>query len=133
MLCSSSFNCSMSTKIPPIEAFTLGADAAYLSSRPLPTAPDGHYDWESSPDANTRPEGHSSVTNLINQIETIKKKGIDVPNLKLVVSRHSATKHSLTWLQQSAFVDEALHPDAVDDRKGAVCSVRRLLESHFVG
>ena len=76
----------MSTKISPVQVFSLGADAVYLSSRPLPTAPDGHYDWESSPDANTRPEGHSGVTNLINKIETIKKKGIDAPNPKLVVS-----------------------------------------------
>lgn len=75
----------MSAKISPIQAFSLGADAAYLSSRPLPTAPDGHYDWEARSDANTRPEGHSGVTNLLNKIETIKQKGVDVPDPRLVV------------------------------------------------
>lgn len=54
--------------ISPIQAFTLGADAAYLASRPLPVAPDGRYDWEAGSDAGTGQEGHSSVTNLINEV-----------------------------------------------------------------
>jgi linoleate 10R-lipoxygenase len=54
--------------ISPIQAFTLGADAAYLAKRPLPIAPDGHYDWETSANANLSPEGHSGITNIINQV-----------------------------------------------------------------
>jgi len=55
-------------KVTPIQAFTLGADAAYLSKRPLPVAPDGHYDWQTSVNANLSPEGHSGITNIISQV-----------------------------------------------------------------
>jgi hypothetical protein len=54
--------------ITPIQAFSLGADAAYLSKRPLPAAPDGHYDWQNQADANTSPQAHSGVTNLLNTV-----------------------------------------------------------------
>lgn len=54
--------------ISPIQAFSLGADAAYLAKRPLPIAPDGHYDWEMSADARLKPENHSGVTNLIQKV-----------------------------------------------------------------
>ena len=54
--------------ISPIQAFSLGADAAYLAKRPLPVAPDGHYDWQTGADANLSPEGHSGITNLINRV-----------------------------------------------------------------
>lgn len=55
-------------QVKPIQAFSLGADAVYLSKRPLPNAPDGRYDWEAYPEANLRPEGHSEITNLISQV-----------------------------------------------------------------
>ncbi|KAJ6487073.1 heme peroxidase [Mycena vitilis] len=89
--------------ISPIQAFSLGADAVYLSKRPLPVAPDGHYDWENQADANISPQGHAGVTNLINTLETIGSKGAITPDPRIV----------------GAFLDTALHPDAVDDRKGA--------------
>jgi hypothetical protein len=54
--------------ITPIQGFSLGADAVYLSKRPLPIAPDGHYDWENQADANTSPQAHAGVTNLINTV-----------------------------------------------------------------
>ncbi|TFK63860.1 heme peroxidase [Pluteus cervinus] len=89
--------------ITPIQVFDLGADLVYLGGRPLPTAPDGEYDWETSAQANTSPEGHSSVTNLINVVQAIKAKGFVEPDPKVV----------------DAFLDSTLHADAVDDRKGA--------------
>ncbi|KAF8209473.1 heme peroxidase [Mycena galopus ATCC 62051] len=89
--------------ITPIQAFSLGADAVYLAQRPLPVAPDGHYDWENQADADTSPQAHAGVTNLINTMESIATKGAITPDPKIV----------------GAFLDTALHPDAVDDRKGA--------------
>ncbi|KAJ6585690.1 heme peroxidase [Mycena capillaripes] len=97
--------------ISPIQAFSLGADAIYLSKRPLPIAPDGHYDWENQADANTSPQGHAGVTNLINTIENIESKGAITPDPRIV----------------GAFLDTALHPDAVDDRKGAFAAGLTLL------
>ncbi|KAF8662084.1 hypothetical protein AX16_001194 [Volvariella volvacea WC 439] len=89
--------------ISPIQAFALGADAAYLANRPLPTAPDGRYDWQTTAEASNSPEAHSSVTNIIKQIASIKSKGVPTPDPKLV----------------GAFLDSAVNPDAVDDRQGA--------------
>ncbi|KAJ7704765.1 heme peroxidase [Mycena rosella] len=97
--------------ITPIQAFSLGADAVYLSKRPLPNAPDGHYDWENSADANTSPQAHAGVTNLVNTIENIESKGAISPDPRIV----------------GAFLDSALHPDAVDDRKGAFADGLTLL------
>ena len=54
--------------VTPIQAFELGADAVYLSRRPLPTAPDGHYDWETPADAGLSPNNHSGVTNVIQEV-----------------------------------------------------------------
>jgi hypothetical protein len=53
--------------ISPIQALTFVADAAYLSKRPLPTAPDGYYDWQITSDPADKREGHSTVTNLVNR------------------------------------------------------------------
>ncbi|KAJ7506939.1 heme peroxidase [Mycena galericulata] len=97
--------------ITPIQAFSLGADAAYLSRRPLPIAPDGHYDWEDQANPNTSPQAHAGVTNLINTIEKIESKGTVTPDPRVV----------------GAFIDTALHPDAVDDRKGAFADGLTLL------
>ncbi|KAJ7448053.1 heme peroxidase [Mycena latifolia] len=81
--------------IPPMQAFSLGADAVHLSKRPLPTAPDGHYDWENQSDPSSSPQSHAAVTNLLNT-------GFFNPDPSVV----------------GAFVDAALHPEAIDDRKG---------------
>ena len=54
--------------ISPIQAFELGADAIHLSRRPLPTAPDGHYDWEIPADAGLSPNNHSGITNVIQEV-----------------------------------------------------------------
>ena len=54
--------------VTPIQAFELGADALYLSRRPLPRAPDGHYDWQTPADAGLSPENHSGVTNVIQEV-----------------------------------------------------------------
>jgi linoleate 10R-lipoxygenase len=54
--------------INPVQAFDLLADASYLSKRPLPTAPDGYYDWQVSSDPADQREGHATVTNLVNRV-----------------------------------------------------------------
>lgn len=54
--------------ITATQAFTLVADAAYLSKRPLPAAPDGYYDWQVASNPAEKLKGHSSVTNLINRV-----------------------------------------------------------------
>ncbi|KAJ7923789.1 heme peroxidase [Mycena leptocephala] len=97
--------------ITPIQGFSLGADAVYLSKRPLPIAPDGHYDWENQADANTSPQAHAGVTNLINTFENIESKGAISPDPRVV----------------GAFLDTSLHPDAVDDRLGAFADGLTLL------
>jgi hypothetical protein len=54
--------------ISATQAFTFVADAAYLSRRPPPTAPDGYYDWQVTSDPAEKREGHSTVTNLVNRV-----------------------------------------------------------------
>ena len=54
--------------VTPLQVFELGADAVHLSRRPLPTAPDGHYDWETPADAGLSPENHSGVTNVLQEV-----------------------------------------------------------------
>ena len=55
--------------ITPIQAFELGAlDAIYLSKRPLPTAPDGYYDWEIPANAALSPSNHSGLTNVLQEV-----------------------------------------------------------------
>ncbi|TFK61199.1 heme peroxidase [Pluteus cervinus] len=97
--------------ISPLQIVSLGADAVYLANRPLPIAPDGHYDYEMTAEAITSPENHSGLTNLINEFEAIKAKGFARPNAKVV----------------DAFLDTALHSKAVDDRKGAFADGLTLL------
>ncbi|KAF8878552.1 heme peroxidase [Infundibulicybe gibba] len=92
----------MAPQITPIQAFGLAADTVYLSKRPLPNAPDGRYDWQAS-STSLGTEGHSGITNLINKIETIKSKGLVKPDPRVV----------------GAFLDMVVHPESVDDRKGA--------------
>ena len=60
--------------VTPLQAFELGADAIYLSRRPLPTAPDGHYDWETPADAGLSPHNHSGVTNVLQEVCKVKLK-----------------------------------------------------------
>ncbi|KAJ7160327.1 heme peroxidase [Mycena filopes] len=101
----------MAASITPIQAFSLGADAAYLAKRPLPVSPDGEYDWENQADPNTSPQAHAGVTNLVNEIQNIESKGAVSPDPRIV----------------GAFIDTALHPDAVDDRQGAFAAGLTLL------
>ncbi|KAF7300900.1 Heme peroxidase [Mycena kentingensis (nom. inval.)] len=76
--------------ITPLQALGVGADSIHLSKRPLPTAPDGRYHWQ-----NKAQPGQS--------IEGIKNKGGIVPDPRTM----------------AAFIQQAHHPDAVDDRLGA--------------
>ncbi|KAF8879251.1 heme peroxidase [Infundibulicybe gibba] len=91
----------MAPQITPIQVFGLAADTVYLSKRPLPNAPDGRYDWQAS-STSLKAEGHSGITNLINKIETIKKAPVN-PDPHIV----------------GAFLDTAVHPESINDRKGA--------------
>lgn len=86
-------------------------DAAHLSSRPLPSAPDGYYDYEISTDPADKREGHSAVTNLVKRMEAFKRAG--------------GIKADPTVL--AAFADSVTHPEAVDDRKGAFTAGLRLI------
>ena len=70
--------------ISPAQAVILGADAAYLSRRDPPTAPDGQYDWQVEDDGDTK-KGHSVITNLARAASTLKMKGVFVPNPNEVV------------------------------------------------
>jgi len=88
--------------ITPAQAASAGFDTVYLSSRPLPTAPDGYYDWQISTNPADKREGHARVSNLINRIDTFNKKGGIKPDPSLL----------------AAFTDAITHPTAVDDRKG---------------
>jgi linoleate 10R-lipoxygenase len=54
--------------VSPLQAFELGADAIYLSGRPLPTAPDGYYDWETTADAGLSPSNHSGLSNVLQEV-----------------------------------------------------------------
>ncbi|KAL0959662.1 hypothetical protein HGRIS_011364 [Hohenbuehelia grisea] len=82
----------------------MGADSVHLSKRPLPTAPDGYYDWQVSGDPADKREGHSGLTNFINRFDTFKAKGgFKTPDPKLL----------------GAFADTLMNPEAADDRQGA--------------
>ena len=61
--------------VSPVQAFTLAADASYLSKRPLPTAPDGYYDWQVSSDPAAKRHGHSTITNLVNRVSAFSSCG----------------------------------------------------------
>ncbi|KAJ7249642.1 heme peroxidase [Mycena rebaudengoi] len=88
------------TSIPPLQTLTTSADALSWLVRSPPTAPDGTYDSEDQVDSADDPANHSAVTNAIGDfIETI----------------------------QTAFLDAVLHPNAVDDRKGAFSAGLQLL------
>ncbi|KAJ3844035.1 heme peroxidase [Lentinula raphanica] len=91
-------------KISPIQVFELGADDVYLRSRSPPTAPDGRYDWQITANANQSPHAHSGITNLIQEIQTVKSKMTSPPDIKIA----------------DAFIDKVINPSSVDDRKGAI-------------
>lgn len=46
----------------------MASDAAFLAARPLPTAPDGLYDYQVSADPQDKREGHSTVSNIITRV-----------------------------------------------------------------
>jgi len=107
--------------ITAAQALSLGADAVYLANRPLPDAPTGYYDWQITTDPSDDREGHSAVTNLINRAQNFKAKGGFTPDPSHVVSSQSTFFLRLLNNFQSAFLDSVRHPQAINDRKGAVC------------
>ncbi|KAF7300907.1 Heme peroxidase [Mycena kentingensis (nom. inval.)] len=89
--------------ITPLQVLGVGADSIHLSKRPLPTAPDGRYHWQNKAQPGQSAQGHSEVTNLVGSMEGIKSKGGIVPDPRTM----------------AAFIQQAHHPEAVDDRLGA--------------
>ncbi|KAJ7924221.1 heme peroxidase [Mycena leptocephala] len=99
------------TSIPPLQTLTTAADALSWLARSAPTAPDGTYDSEDQVDSADDPANHSAVTNAIGDVEILAPKGQEDPD-PLVIT---------------AFLDAVLHPNAVDDRKGAFSAGLQLL------
>ncbi|PAV22931.1 heme peroxidase [Pyrrhoderma noxium] len=79
------------------------AELAYLSSRPLPTAPDGHYDLEalSAGEKNASTDSHSRLYSLISGVQGAISRGP-------VVDPTAA----------NGILDFLANKDAIDDRKG---------------
>lgn len=79
------------------------ADVVHLQDRPLPTAPDGQYDYAvaASGDPNGRNDQHSRLYSLADTIDQIAQRGPPVTDPKFV----------------GAILDEIRNPNAVDDRK----------------
>ena len=89
--------------ITPIQAFSLGADAIYLAKRDPPIAPDGKYDWQARNLSHVSTQGHSTVTNLVQQVEVLKKKlGSQRVNPAVVVRQLPPTRgtHSHTFAER---------------------------------
>jgi linoleate 10R-lipoxygenase len=99
------------TSIPPIQTLTITADALSWFVRVPPTAPDGTYDSEDQIDFSDDPANHSAVTNAIGDVEILAPKGQEDPDPLII----------------TAFLDAVLHPNAVDDRKGAFSAGLQLL------
>ncbi|TFK61373.1 heme peroxidase [Pluteus cervinus] len=85
------------------QLFSQVLDATYLPKRPLPVAPDGRYDWQANSDGFLSPERHSGATNLFNKAEAHASKPLKI---------NAADVH--------AFVDQAINPSEVDDRKNVL-------------
>jgi len=71
--------------ITAAKALALAADAVYLTERPPPISPTGYYDWQITVDPADDREGHSTVSNIINRVETLKAQGGYKPDPKHVV------------------------------------------------
>ncbi|KAJ3865441.1 heme peroxidase [Lentinula novae-zelandiae] len=97
-------------QITPLQVFELGADDVYLKSRSPPTAPDGRYDWQVPANANQSPHAHSGITNLMQEMQTIKAKA-SPPDIKMA----------------DALIDQVINPNAVDDRKGGISDALTVL------
>ena len=86
----------------PPSLLTRISDETYLSRRAPPTANDGRYDSEISQNPHlATTASHSSFTNFVKRIATLSDKHYPVDIV-------------------DGFVDQALHPTAIDDRKLAV-------------
>lgn len=79
-----------------------GADLAYLSSRPLPKAPDGHYRYEdlAAGESDGKADGHSRFFHVANDIQGLISRGP-------IITDPNAVKGML---------DVFLQPNAIDDR-----------------
>jgi len=110
--------------ISAVKALLLGVDAIHYANRPPPTAPTGYYDWEVSSDPASGRKGHSLVSNMISDVETLKSKGKFKPDPNAIVSFSFLSMFNfnpfIVFSTQAAFADTIQNPTAVDDRKGAV-------------
>ncbi|KAI0081382.1 heme peroxidase [Panus rudis PR-1116 ss-1] len=91
------------------------ADETHLARRPLPTAPDGRYDWQVKPlsDAPTEKDKdqQSVLTTLKSDLEQRIKRGPLVKDPKVVL----------------AALDAIQNKDAIDDRKGIFTTALSIL------
>ncbi|PIL31281.1 cytochrome P450 [Ganoderma sinense ZZ0214-1] len=82
------------------------ADAQYLSSRPLPVAPDGRYDSEAQPiTSTTKSDPHSDLYKVAKGFKDTLKAATPL------------LKEALDPTTYQAFADQLLHSDSLDDRK----------------
>ena len=77
----------MCPTLRPTSRFQALADAAYLSDRPLPTAPDGRYDSQVKPatDPVDPNANHSALYRLVTGVETRLKRGPIIKDPRFLV------------------------------------------------
>lgn len=93
--------------ITPGKILALGADTAFLSTRALPDAPDGYYDWEVSTDPTDLKQGHSIVTNLGTKVSIFsvrKTTSSDAQHLRLPTSQTRAASNQISVSQSVQFL-----------------------------
>lgn len=59
----------MPAQVSPMQNFAIQTDAAKLSRRVLPIAPDGYYDWQVSDDPSAVKAGHSEFTHFLQRMD----------------------------------------------------------------
>lgn len=102
------------------------ADAAYLSGRPLPNAPDGRYDSQVKPasDPADTNANHSALYKLVTDVEQRIKKGPLIKDPKIIVSNDPLTRQNSSFnlhtCFQPAVLDLLTSGGVIDDRKGLV-------------
>ncbi|KAH8111877.1 heme peroxidase [Phellopilus nigrolimitatus] len=84
--------------------FVSGAELAHLSARPLPGAPDGHYDYEAlaAGETNGKSDAHSRIYTLVDNAQEAVRRGAPISDPKAV----------------EGILNFLANKEAIDDRKG---------------
>ncbi|KAG6847554.1 hypothetical protein H0H93_007410, partial [Arthromyces matolae] len=95
--------------------------------RPLPVAPTGYYDWQTTIDTSDDYEGHSKITNAITRVSA--RFVIETQSLTIIQFQSFQSKGGFkpNLAQVDAFLDATRHPTAIDDRKGALTAGLEIL------